>query len=759
MDKEVVLRDIRFLSPVKFELLVKNLSILNTSLDEINESSLGVLETLDEISSLNKKNIHKKGLPLVQKIRYRIDIKNTHEKSPKIDIPDHLNCHLYVYEGGRLILCDKTTSIKFRTNKKLINGTYHYIIRDSINHGMLRYQALYWQLNTMNGLETYIPYINGCYKVNKIIDFPKSPNQLVIFQEDINGKFEISFDSIPIETLVDGLSRLMPLFNKYTNVSLELIDLVFGIAGHSDLKNKLVYHSQEKFDVLEKYFLQLDGITLLKIDENIWRTLNLKIPFLIREENILKGLIQYYEYDINVVWKNLRRLVDKIFRKKIQKEFIKILTDKKNLNEVFDYKFSSFYQVIHYWDEDLRIPNNDLELLKIFSNFFTSNIDYFVNKAELTSKQFIEIISEVERKILMPNVRYDQEYFLILINSFLRYFCIRRFHNSTGIQEVFNCFKNGNIRINVDLNILKYIYENRRLSEYNWSKYWRDFLVSNDSVIEMSMNNYKWIMNNAEVFLYSEKELLSKMDLNLSCEILSEKLFQDYEFLVDKYFEDWRFNMEYLEKNYLNLYTRHFCESILLLINRVDEKILEKNGWKNYSKDNASYLYYHVWEYFPKSRYSDYQLTNEEVASRNLVYKFKDGLNTDYFVGIFEDVIRNSNFHISMEDFYLTHVPASTSDKTKKRFENFLHKLSSKTGLNNGYYLLSNKIDREASHVTNVRNYSFRDYVRVHPDVKDKSLLIVDDIRTTGRSSTALYNYLDEFGVRKVYFLYLAKTV
>ena len=178
---------------------------------------------------------------------------------------------------------------------------------------------------------------------------------------------------------------------------------------------------------------------------------------------------------------------------------------------------------------------------------------------------------------------------------------------------------------------------------------------------------------------------------------------------------------------------------------------------------NKKFLWSAIWSYYPKNRFQDEELNEIDLQNRYLTYHFKDGSNPLKFAQIFASAILRffeEPFKGEIEDYTLAIIPASNKLKTDIRFKDFCSYLIEYTGLINGFEMISNKnISRDPIHQSSNREIDLRSYIKIDKAVKNKKILVIDDVRTSGRSSNVVYDLLMEYGAQEVVFFYLAKTV
>lgn len=153
-----------------------------------------------------------------------------------------------------------------------------------------------------------------------------------------------------------------------------------------------------------------------------------------------------------------------------------------------------------------------------------------------------------------------------------------------------------------------------------------------------------------------------------------------------------------------------------------------------------------------------YQATATEQAIRNLVYGFKDGVNTVQVADNMALTILRSFPAQELAETVLVIVPASTKAKNEARFKRFCELVCAKTGLVNGYNAIKPINDREAfKGQTGVNKTTNLSYDRAL--IAQKKILLFDDVMTTGASFKQNVQLLKQHGASQVTGLFIARTV
>lgn len=153
-----------------------------------------------------------------------------------------------------------------------------------------------------------------------------------------------------------------------------------------------------------------------------------------------------------------------------------------------------------------------------------------------------------------------------------------------------------------------------------------------------------------------------------------------------------------------------------------------------------------------------YQATTVEQSIRNLVYAFKDGVNTGQVVDAIAVVILRSFSAQEIAETLLVVVPASTTAKNEIRFKRFCELVCQKTGLTNGFTAIRPISDRDAfKGQTGVKKTANLTYDT--PLIARRKILLFDDVMTTGASFKQNSQLLIQHGAQQVTGLFLARTV
>lgn len=186
----------------------------------------------------------------------------------------------------------------------------------------------------------------------------------------------------------------------------------------------------------------------------------------------------------------------------------------------------------------------------------------------------------------------------------------------------------------------------------------------------------------------------------------------------------------------------------------------ENSKFRVENQSSKPYKWYALWQYFPVNRFPASSLSTEDLNHRNLTFDFKDGVNPDKFAEILSSAINKTFDSFNLKNKILIIIPASNKIKTEVRFKKFCEKLCSLTGLTNGYdILVNNDENRIPVHKGGDRNKSIISAIKLKTSINGKELIIIDDVRTSGKSSNDVNELLIKNGAKSTTFIYVGKTV
>jgi predicted amidophosphoribosyltransferase len=161
-----------------------------------------------------------------------------------------------------------------------------------------------------------------------------------------------------------------------------------------------------------------------------------------------------------------------------------------------------------------------------------------------------------------------------------------------------------------------------------------------------------------------------------------------------------------------------------------------------------------IGDYYPV-RYTSIESREDQL--RKFVWRFKDGDYVDLNFDVLEELRRLLNsIHISIEDFVLIAIPASTMEKTKKRYEYFLPKLAEKINktLAANAITTDDHTELKGTRLSRVKHFHFS------PELyRGKGVILFDDVITTGDTFKQTAVKLIDSGASNVIGIFIARTV
>ncbi len=195
----------------------------------------------------------------------------------------------------------------------------------------------------------------------------------------------------------------------------------------------------------------------------------------------------------------------------------------------------------------------------------------------------------------------------------------------------------------------------------------------------------------------------------------------------------------------------------------VNPEIFQSSNYSNKifieSSTSIPYKWYALWHYYPVNRFPNESLSSLDLNNRNQTFEFKDGSNPEKFAKLLSEAMKKKFGESVLKNKTLLIVPASNKTKTERRFELFCTKLSAYTGIKNGYgFLSNNNIERVPVHQGGNRSIGIANFIKLNFSILNKELIIIDDVRTSGKSSNDVYQLLKANGAKSIIFIYFGKT-
>ncbi len=178
-------------------------------------------------------------------------------------------------------------------------------------------------------------------------------------------------------------------------------------------------------------------------------------------------------------------------------------------------------------------------------------------------------------------------------------------------------------------------------------------------------------------------------------------------------------------------------------------------GWKYKEIKIVGYRAVYCFLYYPKGKYGN-KLKPVDARKRETILQFKEG---QYYAGaqLISDFIRGNFWKSQLKNWTLCVIPASTAEKTQRRFKTFCEEVSKETGITNGYGLVRRSTDRSDSRKEKKAD-TLEGLTFAREGISGQNILLFDDITTRGTSFLQIADNLLSAGAKNVTGFFLGKS-
>lgn len=169
-------------------------------------------------------------------------------------------------------------------------------------------------------------------------------------------------------------------------------------------------------------------------------------------------------------------------------------------------------------------------------------------------------------------------------------------------------------------------------------------------------------------------------------------------------------------------------------------------------------------DYYPKSRFptfnqdGDAPPTKADFLKRNDIYCFKDCGMYGCFSKRLSKRLLESYSENELKNLMLCVIPASTVQQNIVRYKLFCEDVSKTTGIQNGFSAINVTRDKLKKHLNgNIHDFSNLSFDR--NIIQGKSIILADDLCTSGTSFVHIATELLQNGAANVSGVFLGKTV
>lgn len=166
---------------------------------------------------------------------------------------------------------------------------------------------------------------------------------------------------------------------------------------------------------------------------------------------------------------------------------------------------------------------------------------------------------------------------------------------------------------------------------------------------------------------------------------------------------------------------------------------------------------YALFDYIPRRFQSHATFEQQDIC--RMILGFKDGRNvySRWAARMFSRALAATD----MKDVVIVCIPASTRYAHVRRWKRFSSELCRLTGAVNGFDRVQVSGSRKRAHVTGEYELctNIKHYVHIDDDFfRSKKVLVIDDIYTTGQSSSAFIGAMQAAGADVLGALFLGRT-
>lgn len=177
----------------------------------------------------------------------------------------------------------------------------------------------------------------------------------------------------------------------------------------------------------------------------------------------------------------------------------------------------------------------------------------------------------------------------------------------------------------------------------------------------------------------------------------------------------------------------------------------------------SNYTWSSLTDYYSTNKINDQTPEFAKENRRIILEELKKGKSSEYMGRVLYRAIQNSPDgelkHALKEDPIVIPIPASSIEKNDKRFKPLIASFCKYANAENGYHLaIPAEEGRKAQHLTE-ENIHLSAYIAIDQGVKDRVVIVVDDVRSQGRSTRAMQKKLIKQGARAVHFVYYGLSV
>lgn len=153
-------------------------------------------------------------------------------------------------------------------------------------------------------------------------------------------------------------------------------------------------------------------------------------------------------------------------------------------------------------------------------------------------------------------------------------------------------------------------------------------------------------------------------------------------------------------------------------------------------------------------------LEDWQRLQQKTVQKFKDGLLTDGEMEVILKAVKQTKQRRNGE-WVITFIPASTNERYEKKYRKLTDYLRENQDIPVAYFGIGIKQEGKCKHLHGGGTITANNlYIKNHLlQVKNKYIILIDDVITTGKSFRTVGDYLIKKGASRVYGIIFAMTI
>jgi ATP-dependent DNA helicase RecQ len=189
-----------------------------------------------------------------------------------------------------------------------------------------------------------------------------------------------------------------------------------------------------------------------------------------------------------------------------------------------------------------------------------------------------------------------------------------------------------------------------------------------------------------------------------------------------------------------------------ILIEPFSELLFEKsiNGYTTYAMEI----------YIPQREFKarDVSIDRRFHVSNEMILKFKNGSNSKWMADQLSSAILKKFGARDRSDRTIVPIPASSDSSNEARFRVFIERISSSIQANNGFDYIKIKEDRSPLKGIHKTVNKISNLVFDQDKINNKTIVLIDDVCTSGNSFTQVSEELGKLGAKSVIGIFLAYT-